>query len=97
MSQFGRIFQNIVWDSVIAFLKNDMLLAKETFFRSLGLKRICSHMQESFLEAGKTAESAESSESTVLFIIQCVKDISAHAVNIAQIVTSKSDEAESRN
>jgi len=69
ISQFAKIFQNIVWDSVISFLRNDMLLAKKTFFRSLELKKICSRMQESLLEAGKTTESAESSESTVLFIV----------------------------
>ncbi len=91
ISQFTKIFQNIVWDSVISFLKNDMLLAKKTFFRSLELKKICSRMQESLLEAGKTAGSAESSESTVLFIVQCIKDIAVHTVNITQTVTSGLD------
>ncbi len=92
ISQFAKIFQNIVWDSVISFLKNDMLLAKKTFFRSLELKKICSRMQESLLEAGKTAGSAESSESTVLFVVQCVKDIAVHTVNITQTATSGLDE-----
>ena len=92
ISQFAKIFQNIVWDSVISFLRNDMLLAKKTFFRSLELKKICSRMQESLLEAGKTAGSAESSESTVLFIVQCIKDIAVHTVNITQTVTSRLDE-----
>jgi phosphate uptake regulator len=92
ISQFTKIFQNIVWDSVISFLKNDMLLAKKTFFRSLELKKICSRMQESLIEAGKTAESAESSELTVLFIVQCIKDIAVHTVNITQTATSGLDE-----
>jgi phosphate uptake regulator len=92
ISQFAKIFQNIVWDSVMSFLRNDMLLAKKTFFRSLELKKICSRMQESLLEAGKTAGSAESSESTVLFIVQYIKDIAVHTVNITQTVTSGLDE-----
>ena len=45
------------------------------------------------IEAGKTAESAESSESTVLFIVQCIKDIAVHTVNITQAVTAGLDEA----
>lgn len=85
ISQFAKIFQNIVWDSVISFLKQDAGLAKKTILASLELKKICSRMQEDLIETDRTAESAVRGESALLFIVQCLKDIATHATNIAEI------------
>ena len=85
ISQFAKIFQNIVWDSVIAFLKQDAGLAKKTILASLELKKICSRMQDDLIETNKKAETTERGETILLFIIQSVGDIAAHTVNIAEI------------
>lgn len=85
ISQFAKIFQNIVWDSVISFLKQDAGLAKKTILASLQLKKICSRMQDDLIETNKKAETTERGESVLLFIIQSVGDIAAHTVNIAEI------------
>jgi len=85
ISQFAKIFQNIVWDSVISFLKQDAGLAKKTILASLELKKICSHMQDDLIEINKKAESTERGETILLFVIQSVGDIAAHTVNIAEI------------
>jgi len=85
ISQFAKIFQNIVWDSVIAFLKQDAGLAKKTILASLELRKICSRMQDDLMETNKKSETAERGESILLFVIQSVGDIAAHTVNIAEI------------
>ena len=85
ISQFAKIFQNIVWDSVISFLKQDAGLAKKTILASLELKKICSRMQGDLIETNKKAESTERGETILLFVIQSVGDIAAHTVNIAEI------------
>jgi len=85
VSQFTIFFQNIVWDSVISFLKQDAELAKKTVKTSLALKKICSRMQNDLITANKTAESTAKEGTILLFIIQNVKDIAEHAVNIAKI------------
>lgn len=85
ISQFAKIFQNIVWDSVISFLKQDAGLAKKTILASLELRKICSRMQDDLMETNKKSETAERGESILLFVIQSVGDIAAHTVNIAEI------------
>lgn len=85
VSQCTIFFQNIVWDSVISFLKQDAELAKKTVKTSLALKKICSRMQNDLITANKTAESTAKEGTILLFIIQNVKDIAEHAVNIAKI------------
>ena len=85
ISQFAIFFQNIVWDSVISFLKQDAESAKKAVTTSLALKKICSRMQDDLIAANKTAESAAKERTIVLFIIQNVRDIAVHAVNIAKI------------
>ena len=85
ISQFAIIFQNIVWDSVISFLKQDTALAKKTVLTSLTLKKICSRRQDELIETNKTAESTVRGETVLLFIIQSVRDIATHTVNIAKI------------
>ncbi len=85
ISQFAIIFQSIVWDSVISFLKQDAALAKKTIVTSLALKKICSRRQDELIERNKTAESAGRDGTVLLFIIQSVRDIATHIVNIAKI------------
>jgi len=88
ISQFTKILQNIVWDSVISFLKQDAGLAKKAILASLELKKICSRMQGDLIETNKKAETTERGEVILLFIIQSVGDIAARTVNIAQFVTN---------
>jgi len=85
ISQFAIFFQNIVWDSVISFLKQDAESAKKAVTTSLALKKICSRMQDDLIAANKTAESTAKERTILLFIIQNVRDIAEHAVNIAKI------------
>jgi len=85
ISQFAIFFQNIVWDSVISFLKQDAESAKKAVTTSLALKKICSRMQDDLIAANKTAESTAKERTILLFIIQNVRDIAVHAVNIAKI------------
>ncbi|MFA5199298.1 MAG: PhoU domain-containing protein [Candidatus Omnitrophota bacterium] len=87
ISQFAKIFQNITWDSVISFLKQDTELARKTILASLELKKICKRAQEDLLGADRMSESATKSNVALLFIIQCIEDIAVHTVNIAQHVT----------
>jgi len=85
ISQFTIFFQKIVWDSVLSFLKQDAELAKKTVLTSLALKKICNRMQDDLITANKTSESNAKERSILLFIIQNVRDIAGHAVNIAKI------------
>ncbi len=85
VSQFTIFFQNIVWDSVVSFLKRDAELAKKTVITSLALKKICGRMQDDLIAANKTAESTAKERTILLFVIQNVRDIAEHAVNIAKI------------
>ncbi|MDD5652899.1 MAG: PhoU domain-containing protein [Candidatus Omnitrophica bacterium] len=85
-SQFAKIFQNITWDSVISFLKQDTELARKTILASLELKKICNRAREDLLGADRISESVTKSNSDLLFIIQCIEDIAVHTVNIAEHV-----------
>lgn len=84
ISQFAKIFQNITWDSVISFLKQDRELARKTILASLELKKICNRARRDLFETAQISESAAKSNSVLLFIIQCIEDVAMHTVNIAQ-------------
>ncbi len=85
ISQFAIFFQNIVWDSVLSFLKQDAELSKKTVLTSLALKKICNRIQNDLIAANKIVESNAKERAILLFIIQNVRDIADHAVNIAKI------------
>lgn len=84
ISQFAKIFQNIVWDSVVSFLKKDSELAKKVISASQELKIICYRMLE---ETERTSDSPPNDEKiNLLCIIQSMGDIADHTAHISQIV-----------
>ncbi|MDD5566333.1 MAG: hypothetical protein PHG31_05545 [Candidatus Omnitrophica bacterium] len=83
--EFVKIFQNIVWDSAISFLRKDAVLAQKTILGSLELEKICSRTQEDLLAINKTAASPVQGGSILLFIVKCLQYIAAGTVKIAEI------------
>ncbi|MDD5518956.1 MAG: PhoU domain-containing protein [Candidatus Omnitrophica bacterium] len=91
ISQFVKIYQNIVWDAVMAFLKEDQILARKILASSTELNKICGRMQDRLLEDHGSAEPMAKSRSALLFIVWRVMDIATHAVNIVQTIPFESD------
>ncbi|MDD5573745.1 MAG: PhoU domain-containing protein [Candidatus Omnitrophica bacterium] len=86
IAQFVKIFQNVTWNAVFSFLKQDTEFAKRTISASLELKRICHRMRGNISGTDGLSESVTDSSSSLLFIIQRVEDIAVHTVCIAQNV-----------
>ncbi len=97
ISQYAKIFQNIVWDSVVSFLRKDLLTARKTVKMGLGLEKICSRMQEDLSETNQAAGPVSNDGSVLLFVVQNVREIAAHAVNIARVIEYESDEVMEQN
>lgn len=83
-SQFAKIIQNIVWDSVFSQLKKDAALANKTIASGQQLKEICLHIQENVMKASSFNGNHENSEDVLIFIAQCMKNMASHAVDIAE-------------